>query len=148
MSTLGINIFTEVIPALVIVFGAPVAIWWYMRRSRKGSVGRLQITDKAVLGKSVWVAVVEVDDKRFLVGAGESGVGLISELEALPMAVHERADQPADRMAGEPVVQENATSTTNGITEQPRMGLVRRLQLMTVRSPAQNPWRSFGGSGS
>ncbi len=134
MSTLGINLFTEVVPALVIVFGAPVAIWWYMRRSRKGAVGRLQISDKAVLGKNVWVAVVEVDDKRFLVGAGESGVGLISELEALPETVAEPAEEPA-------------TEPTNGITEQPRMGLVRRLQLMTVRSSAQQPWRSFGGSG-
>lgn len=134
MSTLGINLFTEVVPALVIVFGAPVAIWWYLRRSRKGVVGRLQISDKAVLGKNVWVAVVEVDDKRFLVGAGESGVGLISELEALPETVAEPAEEPA-------------TEPTNGITEQPRMGLVRRLQLMTVRSSAQQPWRSFGGSG-
>lgn len=135
MSTLGINLFTEVVPALVIVFGAPVGIWWYLRRSRKGTVGRLQISDKAVLGKNVWVAVIEVDDKRFLVGAGESGVGLISELEALPMTVEE------------PAAEETATEPTNGITEQPRMGLVRRLQLLTVRSQAQSPRRSFGGSG-
>lgn len=134
MSTLGINVFTEVLPALVIVFGAPVGIWWYLRRSRKGTVGRLQISDKAVLGKNVWVAVVEVDAKRFLVGAGESGVGLISELEALPEPVEE------------PATDEATTEPQNGITEQPRMGLVRRLQLMTVRSSAQNPWRSFGGS--
>ena len=140
MSTLGINFFTEIVPALVIVFGAPVGIWWYMRRSRKGTIGRLQISDKAVLGKNVWVAVVEVDDKRFLVGAGESGVGLISELEALPMEVEEPASEEVPATAG------TAPASTNGITEQPRIGLVRRLQLMTVRSPAQTPWRSFGGS--
>jgi len=136
MTTLGINLFTEVLPALVIVFGAPVGIWWYLRKSRKGTVGRLQISDKAVLGKNVWVAVVEVDEKRFLVGAGESGVGLISELEALPV------------VAEEPAAEEDTSDATNGITEQPRMGLVRRLQLMTVRGQAQNPWRSFGGSGT
>ena len=140
MSTLGINFFTEIVPALVIVFGAPVGIWWYMRRSRKGTIGRLQISDKAVLGKNVWVAVVEVDDKRFLVGAGESGVGLISELEALPVEVEEPASEEVPATAG------TAPASTNGITEQPRIGLVRRLQLMTVRSPAQTPWRSFGGS--
>ena len=72
MSTLGVNFFTEVIPALVIVFGAPLGIWWYMRRSRKGSVGRLQITDKAVLGKSVWVAVIEVDERVETVKEGNS----------------------------------------------------------------------------
>lgn len=132
MSTLGLNLFTEVLPALILVFGSPIAIWWYVRRSRKGGVGRLQISDKAALGKNVWMAVVEVDDKRFLVGAGESGVGLISELEALPEVVEEPAEEPVE--------------STNGITEQPRIGLVRRLQLMTVRGPAESPWRSFGGS--
>ncbi len=132
MSTLGLNLFTEVLPALVLVFGSPIAIWWYVRRTRKGSPGRLQISDKAALGKNVWMAVVEVDDKRFLVGAGEGGVGLISELEALPEVVAEPVDEPAEN--------------TNGITEQPRIGLVRRLQLMTVRGPAESPWRSFGDS--
>ena len=132
MSTVGINLFTEFLPALAIVCGAPLAIWWYTRRNRSGNPGRLQISDKAVLGKNLWVAVVNVDDKRFLVGAGESGVALISELEALPEPVEEPVEDPATDM--------------NGITEQPRIGLIRRVQLMTVRSPAQNPWRSFGAA--
>lgn len=132
MSAVGINLFTEFLPAMVIVLGAPLGIWWYTRRNHKGNPGRLQISDKAVLGKNLWVAVVNVDEKRFLVGAGESGVNLISELEAQPEPVEEPADEPLIDM--------------NGITEQPRMGLVRRLQLMTVRSPAQNPWRSFGAA--
>jgi flagellar biogenesis protein FliO len=132
MSTVGINLFTEFLPALAVVCGAPLAIWWFTRRNRKGNPGRLQISDKAVLGKNLWVAVVNVDEKRFLVGAGESGVNLISELEALPEPVEEPADEPLPDM--------------NGITERPRMGLIRRLQLMTVRGPAQNPWRSFGAA--
>ena len=136
MSAVGINLFTEFLPALAVVCGAPLAIWWYTRRHRKGNPGRLQISDKAVLGKNLWVAVVNVDDKRFLVGAGETGVNLISELEALPEPVEEPAAEPAE----EPL------AAMNGITEQPRMGLVRRLQLMTVRGPAQNPWRSFGAA--
>jgi flagellar biogenesis protein FliO len=132
MGTVGINLFTEFLPALAIVCGAPLAIWWYTRRNRKGNPGRLQISDKAVLGKNLWVAVVNVDDKRFLVGAGESGINLISELEALPEPLEAPVEEsPADM---------------NGITEQPRIGLVRRLQLMTVRGPAQHPWRSFGAS--
>jgi len=126
----GVNLLTDVLPGLVIVIGAPLAIWWYMRRTRGTSPNRLRISDKAPLGKNTWVAVVEVDEKRFLVGAGETGVGLISELEALPEVVEEPAQQAVDN--------------TNGITEQPRIGLVRRLQLMTVRGPAQSPWRSFG----
>ncbi len=126
----GVNFATDILPGLLVVIGAPLAIWWYMRKTRGSSPGRLLISDKAALGKNVWVAVVEVDDKRFLVGAGDTGVGLISELEALPEVVEETA--PADE------------EITNGIVEQPRIGLVRRLQLMTVRGPAQSPWRSFG----
>lgn len=126
----GVNLLTDVLPGLVIVIGAPLAIWWYLGRTRGSAPGRLRISDKAALGKNVWVAVVEVDEKRFLVGAGESGIGLISELEALPEIVEEPAQEAADNM--------------NGITEQPRIGLVRRLQLLTVRGPAHSPWRSFG----
>ena len=126
----GMNFATDILPGLIIVIGAPLAIWWYMRRTRGSVPGRLKIVEKAAMGKNVFVAVVEVDDKRFLIGAGESGVGLLSELEALPEVVEEPAHEAAD--------------TTNGITEQPRIGLVRRLQLMTVRGPAQTPWRLFG----
>lgn len=128
----AVNLVTDVLPAFGIVFGAPVAIWWYMRRARGTSTTRLRVADKAVLGKNVWVAVVEVDDKRFLVGAGESGVGLISELEALPEAVEEPIEEPVEDL--------------NGLTELPRIGFVRRLQLLTVRGQAQAPWRSFGAS--
>ncbi|MCP4309123.1 MAG: flagellar biosynthetic protein FliO [bacterium] len=128
------NFATDVLPGLIIVIGAPLAIWWYMRRTRGSVAGRLKISEKAAMGKNVFVAVVEVDDKRFLIGAGESGVGLLSELEPLPEVVEEPAEEVAD--------------TTNGITEQPRIGLVRRLQLMTVRGPAQTPWRLFGDRSS
>jgi len=129
----AVNLLTDVLPGFAIVLTVPLVLWWYVRRQRGSMPNRLRITDKAALGKSTWVAVVEVDDKRFLVGAGESGVGLISELEALP----EEAAQPATAPVADLPAQ-------NGITEQPRIGLIRRLQLMTVRGPAQSPWRTFG----
>ena len=128
---IAVNVITDILPGFAVVVAIPVVLWWYVRRSQKGRPNRLRITDKAALGKSTWVAVVEVDDQRFLVGAGESGVGLISELPALPEVVAE----PATDAGASPL---------NGITEQPRIGLIRRLQLMTVRGPAQSPWRSFG----
>lgn len=123
------GLVANVLPGFAVVIAVPLVLWWYVRRTRAAGPNRLRITDKAALGKNTWVAVVEVDEQRFLVGAGESGVGLISELEALP------------EVAEDPV---GDADPLNGITEQPRMGLVRRLQLMTVRGPAQSPWRSFG----
>ena len=95
----GVNFFTDILPGIVIVIGAPLVIWLYMRRTRGSAPGRLKISDKAALGKNVWVAVVEIDEKRFLVGAGESGVGLLSELEAVPEIVEETADEPLFRHA-------------------------------------------------
>lgn len=125
---IGFDLLTDFLPGFAVVTTVPLVLWWYMRKNRGATPSRLRITDKAAMGKSTWVAVVEVDEKRFLVGAGESGVGLISELEALP-EMEEATD---------------ASPVSNGITEQPRTGLVRRLQLMTVRGPAQSPWRLFG----
>lgn len=128
---IAVNFLTDVLPGFALVVAVPLVLWWYVHKTRGTTPNRLRISDKAALGKNVWVAVVEVDDHRFLVGAGESGVGLISELEALPEVVEEPAtDAVPDDL--------------NGITEQPRIGLVRRLQLMTVRGPAQSPWGSFG----
>lgn len=123
------SIVTDVLPGFAVVIAVPLVLWWYARKTRGTGPNRLRVTDKAALGKNTWVAVVEVDAQRFLVGAGESGVGLISELEALP----EGAGDPADD-----------AHPMNGITEQPRIGLIRRLQLLTLRGPAQSPWRSFG----
>ncbi len=134
---IGINLITDVLPGFAVVIAVPVILWWYVRKTRGATPNRLRISDKAPLGKNAWVAVVEVDEKRFLVGAGETGVGLISELEALPEVADERLEEPAT---------DAGVDAPNGITEQPRIGLVRRLQLMTVRGPAQSPWRSFGAA--
>jgi flagellar biogenesis protein FliO len=128
---IAVNLLTDVLPGFAVVITVPLVLWWYVRRQSGAMPNRLRITDKAALGKNIWVAVVEVDEQRFLVGAGGSGVGLISELEALP----EAALAPA-KDAGE--------VPSNGFTEQPRTGLIRRLQLMTLRGPAQSQWRSFG----
>ena len=133
---IAVNLLTDVLPGFAVVIAVPLVLWWYVRRTRGTSPNRLRITDKAALGKNTWVAVIEVDDKRLLVGAGESGVGLISELEALPEEVVESAKEAGGLAA--------SSNNVNGIAEQPRTGLVRRLQLMTVRGPAQSPWRAFG----
>jgi flagellar biogenesis protein FliO len=120
---LAVNLFVDVLPGFALVVAVPLVLWWYVRKQRGSSPNRLRITDKAALGKNTWVAVIEVDEQRFLV----------SELEALP----EAALAPAT---------DADAAQLNGITEQPRNGLIRRLQLMTVRGPAQSPWRSFGAS--
>lgn len=136
----GMDLVSNVVPALMLVIGAPLALWWWTRRNRGAATHRLRITDKAALGRSLWVAVVEVDDKRFLVGAGEGSVGLISELadvqleeELASLTAPETAESGMDPIAAE----------LNGISERPRMGLVERLQRMTLRTPPPPSARPF-----
>lgn len=137
----GVDIVSNVIPALMIVLGAPLGIWLWTRRSRNSSVNRLRITDKAALGKSLWVAVVEIDEQRFLVGAGDGSVGLISQLADAAPATEDVQETVAETAAADPL-----STFTNGITERPRMGLVQRLQQMTLRTSPRSSTRPFYAS--
>ncbi len=130
----GLSLLLNALPAFLLVLGAPAMLWWWSRRARHGSPGRLRITDKAALGRSTWVAVVEIDGRRLLVGAGEHGIDLLSELGAGEPA-HELAPElgrSADRIA-------ELDNPRNGIASRPRMGLVQRLQLMTLRTSRPVP---------
>lgn len=125
MSATGLDMMSQVIPALAVVIGLPLGVYWWARRGRSSSAARLRIADRAAFGKHSWVAVVEVDGRRFLVGAGEHGVSAITELDPAPVT--------------EPVT-ENLDMDTDIQTERPRTGLIRRLQLLTAR-PARSPWK-------
>ena len=90
--------------------------------------------DATVLGRSV----------DALVGAGEHGVGLLSELEAAAVQEATTADESHGAELA-PARPRNAIASalfaanaTERITE-PRMGLIRRLQLMTLRTSARHP---------
>jgi flagellar biogenesis protein FliO len=120
---------TSVVLGLLLVVGAPLAIWWWMRRTRVGAAHRIRITDKAALGRNAWVAILEVDDKRLLVGAGEHGVALVSELDPLP---------PSDAEASL-VASHDSRRPRIGRDQRPGMGLYRRLQQMTLRTSARPP---------
>ena len=119
MTDLGtLDVIGRLIPALAVVAALPlIAMWW--SRSRRGEPGqRIRVTAKAPLGKATWVAVVEVDGRRFLVGTAERGVGLLAELEATPLP------EPVPATAGVDDFVE---------TDGPRRGLISRLREMTLR---------------
>lgn len=126
------------LPALVVVFGAPLGLWLWLRRGRTGrQQRRLQINDKVALGKNQWAAVLTVDDRRFLVGAGESGLGLLSELEPVALTDTVALAETVSLAETEEVTTEDTDTSSAPIHahEQPRMGFVKRLQHMTVRRP-------------
>ena len=125
MSGTGLDMMSQVIPALAVVLGLPLAFYWWARKGKVSSPARLRIADKAAFGKHSWVAVIEIDGRRFLVGAGEQGVNVISELDPAPVT--------------EPVT-ETIGMEAHTQTERPRTGLIRRLQHLTAR-PARSPWK-------
>ena len=128
MADTGLDLISQVIPAMFIVLALPLGVYWWSRRGRIGSTNRLRVSDKAAFGKNTWVAVVEIDGRRFLVGAGERGVSNISELDPEPES--------------EP---ETIGTDATPITERPGIGLVRRLQLITLRSSERTDRQAVRG---
>lgn len=106
----------RLLPALAVVVVIPLGVLWWSRQRRGPARQWVRISAKTPLGKNNWVAVVEADQRRFLVGTGERGVGLIAELDELPQ------EPDDDRMDGD---REDDAD--------PRTGLIRRLQDKTLR---------------
>ena len=114
----GLDIVGSLLPALAVVLGIPLAIWWWLRRGGKvGPAPDLRVTAKAALGRNTFVAVVTADQRRFLIGTAENGVNLLAELEP-----EEEAELPPLDLDME--------------ANRPGMGLVRRLQRHGLASPA------------
>jgi flagellar biogenesis protein FliO len=102
----------------------------------------IRVTSRQGLAKGVVVAVVEVDGRRFLVGAGDQHVSLLGELEP----AEEPAVDEVEPGLGQPAwfrqfthqVAAAATGRTHrrgpDITRGPRIGPLDRLRAMTVRT--------------
>jgi flagellar biogenesis protein FliO len=114
----GLDIAGSLLPALAIVIGIPLGVWWWLRRGGKaGLTPGVRVTAKAGLGRNTFVAVVAADERRFLVGTGDNGVTLLAELD--PEEQSDPAPLESDMDAN-----------------RPGMGLVRRLQRREMASQA------------
>ena len=66
----GLDIVGSLLPALAIVVGIPLGVWWWLRRGGKvGVTPGVRVTAKAGLGRNTFVAVVSADQRRCLVVA-------------------------------------------------------------------------------
>lgn len=110
------------LPALVIFVGAPLVIWW-LRRSRDATPGSLRVVTRTALTRNGVVAVLETDGRRFLVGATDHGVSLLSELEA-----HGKPDDPPTG-----VDTDDSAAGPIDIGPGPRTSPIDALRNMTVR---------------
>ena len=123
-------------------------------RSRGGPGSGIRVTGRHGLSKGSVVAVVQVDGRRFLVGAGDNQISMLTELdpaeevdtiaagadaEGVAALAPGRTGTTATRVAGflaaarrqsRPLHRMERSTTTPG----PRIGPVDRLRAMTVRS--------------
>lgn len=135
----------RMLPSLAVIVGALLLLRHWARRSGRAGGSPLRVVSRAGIGKGSLVAVVEVEGRRLLVGAGEHGVRLLTDLEAsaeelpapdpppaadLPEAVvgPTPATPPDDPLPPDPL-------TSDPTHDRPRMAPIDRLRAMTVRQP-------------
>ena len=134
---------------LVMVGGLVLAA----RASRGGRPGSgIRVSGRHGISKGAVVAVVEVDGRRFLVGAGDNQIALLSELDPAPEGEEameadlddapDRARTPVDRMGSALAAAYHQSRRPHGtgpsITHGPRIGPLDRLRAMTVRTPVRD----------
>lgn len=102
------------------------------RRANGGGIGRgagVRVEARHGLSKSAVVAVVTVDGRRFLVGAGDGSVSLLTELDEAAEVATDAVEARTRDSHGSGVI---PTSITG-----PWIGLLDRCRAMTVRSHAE-----------
>jgi flagellar biogenesis protein FliO len=146
--------------SLVLVVGGLVVVRRWSRggrptrRANGGVRVPVRIVGRAGLARNASVAVIDVADRRFLVGAGERGVNLLAELSPgsspPPGAGHASGDLALDdvtdrvTLADDLAVEDGPDERllhdySDALTDlsessRPRMGLVARLQQSTLRT--------------
>ena len=130
---------------------------------------KMRVAERAGVARGASVAVVEIDGRRFLVGASEHGVNLLSELDGQP-PVTAAAAAPTDQirlpdtgvvgdmglLGDARLVPDDARHLHPGSfagrkeaaagssdSDRPRSGLIHRLQSMTVRTHVEAPLRDY-----
>ncbi|MCC5948834.1 MAG: flagellar biosynthetic protein FliO [Nitriliruptoraceae bacterium] len=148
----------------LLLLAALVAVPLLLRRHRASTPDGVRVVGRTALHKNAVVAIVAVGDRRLLVGAGERGVQLLTELDpagAPPATVADALDLSTtstdlaatlavpssfDRMDAAGHLAASTSPNTSEVlaglertrsTAGPRTGLVDRLRGMTVRTPVQ-----------
>jgi flagellar biogenesis protein FliO len=91
-----VEVAIRLVLSLALIVGAMLALTWFGKRSRGGPNGLFTVHARLPIAKGASLAVIQVGDRFFLVGVGEKGIDLISELDGqdvLP-AAKDPADSP------------------------------------------------------
>ncbi|HSK21942.1 MAG TPA: flagellar biosynthetic protein FliO [Egicoccus sp.] len=158
----------------LLLLGALAAAPLLLRRFKGAQPGGVRVLGRTALHKNAVVAVVEVGGRRLLLGAGDKGIELLTELDAESADAGDAVAVPEGRPAPvldlsslerTDVARQHTWSTTTGSDEAldallgpvgssttqsvgPGIGLVDRLRHMTVRvsQPQRGAGRPFRAS--
>lgn len=129
---------------IVTVLLAVVAAFTFVRGRGNGLQRTVKVTARAGLARGSSIAVVEIDGRRFLLGAAANAVNVLAELDPIPPADQEPPSTPASRspLPGSPApvgptAGDGSTGPAAGGTP------LDRLRSMTVRTPgaARRPFQ-------
>lgn len=86
----------RVTAAIALMLGGAWA-WFYWQRRVRGPVRRLEILDRAILGRGASIALLRVDDRNLLVGVSTDGVRLIRDVDTPPATAARGGGAAAER---------------------------------------------------
>ena len=121
----------RIIPTLVLIVGALLLVRrWAQRGGGLGANDGVKVLSRTGLTRGSVLAIVEVAGHRYLLGASDQGVRMLTELEA---------DDTLGALAPPVAPRAMERSAIAASAQGPWMGLVNRLQQMTVRSHPSRP---------
>ena len=122
----------QMIPALVIFVGGPLLIWW-LKRGRTSVGGGLKVSARTALTRNSVIAVIEVDERRLLIGATDHGVSLLSELGTAQPPSGQRELPFSHTIESGQEARDTEDHTVLAEPTGPRTGPLEQLRVMTTR---------------
>lgn len=123
--------------ALFVIFVGGPLVWWWLRRSKVGPAAPLRIVGRSALTRSSVVALIEAGDRRFLVGATDQGITLLSEVPVGAPATAQVAVEADSQSADYNQTIDDTDSVVASLAVTPlgpRMSPLETLRAMTVRT--------------
>ena len=130
----------DMLPPLLVIVGALLLLRRFAQRGRAGTDTGIRVLARTGVTRSAVVAVVQVAERRFLLGAGDAGVRLLAELPAADPGDPLHPAHPRNPGAHQALLASNderadeAQLRSTPLPDRPRMGLYRQLQTLTVRT--------------
>ncbi len=141
--TFSIAVLLRLIISLAILLGGLYAVkFWNRRPGGPAKRGTIDVVARASLGRSSAVHIVDVGDRRFLLGTGEHQVNLLTELDRPPDdapadSAEALAPGSADTGARAPLSLDDPNGSGVVTRTRPRIGPMDWLRTITVRTPQQ-----------